>query len=107
VDDERVVGATEELAKLGTRQIAAGIQEKGVQEASRKRRKVDQRNGAWAGHVVYTDMNADRRFTTQKKWDKGIECAKWIALRVDNNEELPFKEFRSKGSFLVHLASTY
>jgi hypothetical protein len=107
VDDERVVGATEELVKLGTRQIAAGIQERGVQEASRKRRKVDQRNGAWAGHVVYTDMNADRKFTTQKKWDKGIECARWIALRVDNDEDLPFKEFRSKASFLVHLASTY
>jgi hypothetical protein len=76
VDDKRIIGATEELTKEGARHIAAGIQQKGVQEASRKRRKVDQRNGAWAGHVVYTDMNADRKFTTQKKWDKGIECAK-------------------------------
>jgi hypothetical protein len=106
-EDERIVGATKELTQQGTRQIAAGIQEKGVQEAARKRRKVDQRNGAWAGHIVYTDMNADRKFTTQKKWEKGIECAKWIADKVNNDKDLPFKEFRSKGSFLVHLASTY
>ena len=59
VDDDRTLAADTPLARGATRAIAAGMQHLGIQEAARKRREVGQRNGAWAGNVVYSDLGLD------------------------------------------------
>jgi hypothetical protein len=103
VDDGRILGPTRELTTLATRQVAAGIQHMGCQEAARKRRPVGQRNGAWAGNVVHTDLGLDRRFISQEKWNKAREGAKWIKEFADKNTAIPYKQFLSWVGFLgVH-----
>jgi hypothetical protein len=70
MDDNHTLGPTLILTKSATRQVALGVQRLGAQEAARKRRVVGQRNGAWAGKIVFTYQNLDRKFVSQKKWDK-------------------------------------
>jgi hypothetical protein len=107
VDDGREMGPTEELTKAAIRQVTSGIQHLGCQEASRKRRKVGQRNGAWAGNVVYSDQGLDRKFLSQAKWDRGKEALCWIKSYVKDGRPLPFQKFNSLRGYLVHFMLTY
>jgi hypothetical protein len=59
------------------------------------------------GMLFILTCNRTESSPHRKKWDKGIECAWWISQKVTDDDPLPFKAFRSKGSFIVHLASTY
>jgi hypothetical protein len=46
--------------------------------ATRKRRSVGMRPGAWPGACVFTDQNLARKFLSQIKWDKLKLCVKWF-----------------------------
>jgi hypothetical protein len=107
VDDGRLVGPTKELTEKAVRQFGSGIQHLGAQEAARKRRPVGQRNGAWAGNVLYTDFGMDRKFVSQAKWDKGKEMLRWIRHYLSTDQPISFKPLLSKTGFLLHLALTY
>jgi hypothetical protein len=107
MDDDRAMGATEALTQAGVRQVVAGIQYMGCQEAARKRRKVSQRNGAWAGNVLYTDLGMDRRVLAQKKWDKAKEGLQWFKGFVRLKKPFPYKPFLSWTGYLIHIALTY
>jgi hypothetical protein len=89
------------------RQIAAGIHHYGCQEAARKRRRVSQWNGVWAGNVLYTDQGMDRRFLAQKKWDKAHEGIKWLQGFIGSNKPFPYKPFLSWMGYMIHIALTY
>jgi hypothetical protein len=107
MDDVRVLGATEELTSAGVRQVAAGIQHYGCQEAAQKRRKVSQRSGAWAGNVIYTDQGMDRRFLAQKKWDKARDRIEWLQGFIGSGKPFPYKPFLSWTGYMTHIALTY
>jgi hypothetical protein len=106
MDDNRItLGPTCDVTHLATRKIAAGIQALGEQEAAQKRRHIGQRNGAWAGKVVYTDLGLDRKFVSKKKWDKAREGVQWLIKRKD--KVVPYKKILSWTGFLVHISLTY
>jgi hypothetical protein len=107
MDDGQIVGATEILTQAGVRQVAAGIQYMGCQEAARKRRKVSKRNGAWAGNVLYTDLGMDRRFLAQRKWGKAKEGLQWFRGFMRSKKPFPYKLFLSLTGYLIHIALTY
>ena len=48
VDDGRITGETEEDAWEGSSKMAKTCSEKGVQDATRKRREANQKPGGWA-----------------------------------------------------------
>jgi ligand-binding SRPBCC domain-containing protein len=53
VDDERVVGPTEELTWQASHVLASKQSYLGIQDAARKARPCSQTTGAWAGAIVH------------------------------------------------------
>jgi hypothetical protein len=106
-DDARVLGPTEEAAQQGIRQVTSRLQYLGNQDAARKRRKVSQRPGAWAGGIVYTDQGLMRKLISQGKWDrvKGFLDEVWDAFEKDT--EIARGKFLSGVGFLLHVAQTH
>ncbi len=54
VDDERVVGPSEELTWQASHVLASKQSYLGIQDAARKARPCSQTVGAWAGTIVVT-----------------------------------------------------
>lgn len=70
VDDQRIVGPSEELTWQASSRMAKGLCWLGLQEAARKRRVGSQRPGAWAGAIVYSDKGRVTKSVTQERWEK-------------------------------------
>ena len=106
-DDGRVAGPNIYLAEQALRQVVAGIQYLGNQDAARKRRAVSKRPGAWAGSVTYTDQETPRKLLTQLKWDKAKAALSWVAFHIQEESPMDRSKFRSKTGFLNHVVETY
>jgi hypothetical protein len=97
VDDERVVGPTEELTWQASHVLASKQGYLGTQDAARKARPCSQTPGAWAGIVVHVvDQLGVCALTSKEKWAKmrGI-LEKWRMALLDSSQTLSHKELLS------------
>jgi hypothetical protein len=109
VDDERVVGSSEERAREAGHTLSSRESYLGLQDALRKLRPVTRQPGAWAGVVVHNDPALGIVvLTSQDKWDrtKAI-CRHWLDKLLDGQKELPFKQLESDRGFLVYVTNAY
>jgi hypothetical protein len=106
-DDGRVVGHREVHCDKCTRQVTSRLQQRGIQDASRERRRSSQRAGAWAGTVVITDKCVARWFISQNRWDKAHVHLEWLAKAAEKGEKIPRTLFLSALGFLVYVTVTY
>ena len=71
VDDERVVGPSEELTWQASHMLASKQSYLGIQDAARKARPCSQTAGAWAGAIVHVvDQLGVCVLTSKEKWSK-------------------------------------
>ena len=71
VDDERVVGPSEELTWQASHMLASKQSYLGIQDAARKARPCSQTAGAWAGAIVHVlDQLGVCILTSKEKWSK-------------------------------------
>ena len=109
VDDERLVGPTEELTWQAAHTLAAKQSYLGIQDAARKVRPCSQTPGAWSGSVVYVVKNLGVCvLTSEEKWDKlkGI-LKKWLTRLQAGDTNLLHKELLSDRGFLVYVTRNY
>jgi hypothetical protein len=106
-DDARVFGPTEEITQRAMRQVILRLQSLGNQDASRKRRAVSQRPGAWAGGIVYSDQGLMRKLVSQAKWDKVKNFLEEVWNAFESDVEIQRERFLSGTGFLLHVAQTY
>ena len=110
-DDFRVIGPNEELTKRATHRLETTMSYLGIQDATRKRRKVTKRPGEWTGSILLT-VDEVRLFVTvsPQKWDRARQLInKWHEKISKSKKDLKvnYKELESDVGFLVHLAMTY
>ncbi len=109
VDNERVVGPTEELTWQASHVLASKQSYLGIQDAARKARPCSQTTGAWASAIVHiVDQLGVCVLTSKEKWAKmqGI-LEKWRAALLDPIPTLSHKELLSNRGFLVYVTRTY
>ena len=109
VDDERVVGPSEELTWQASHMLASKQSYLGIQDAARKVRPCSQTAGAWAGAIVHVvDQLGVCVLTSKEKWSKmrGI-LEKWRTALLDIHQHLSHKELLSDRGFLVYVTRTY
>jgi hypothetical protein len=109
VDDERVVGATEELTWQAAHTMAAKQAYLGIQDAARKASECTQQPRAWAGAVVHVVPDKGVCvLTSDEKWLKlkGI-LHKWREILLRGDAELDHKELLSDRGFLVYVTRAY
>jgi len=109
VDDERIVGATEELAWQASHRLAQIQSYLGIQDAARKVGLCLQQPRAWAGAVVHA-MPGEGVFvlTSEEKWTKMKSIvAKWLGKLKEGVTNLPHKELLSDRGFLVYVTRAY
>jgi hypothetical protein len=104
VDDGRVFAVSLALVALAIRQLTAGLQKLGIQDAGRKRELGGQRPRAWTGGVVHTDKGSTRKFVVRAKWAKLKE---FIGYVVNSTGTVDRKRFESGLGFLVHISAIY
>ena len=109
-DDFRIMGPNESATKRATHKLETTMSYLGIQDATRKRRKVTQRPGEWTGSIILTAKTLGLFVTvSQKKWDRARKLIfKWYdRIKSKNAVKVNFKELESDLGFLVHLAMTY
>ena len=109
-DDFRVIGPNEALTKRATHVLESTMSSLGVQDATRKRRKVSKRPGEWTGSILITVKYLGLFVTvSQKKWDRAkMIISKWHdrIFRLER-KQINYKELERDVGFLVHLSMTY
>ncbi len=109
IDNEQVMGPSEELTWPASHELASKQSYLGIQDASRKERPCSQMAGAWAGAIVQVlDQLGMCVLTPQEIWVKmrGI-LEKWkVALR-ENDPKLSHKELLADQGFLMYVTRTY
>ena len=110
-DDSRIVGPNEKLTKLATHRLKTTMSYLGIQDATRKRRKVTKCPGEWTGSILLTVEDVGLFVTiSQKKWDRArLIIYKWFGQITQPNcaTEVNYKDWKVMLGFLVHLAMTY
>jgi hypothetical protein len=109
IDDERVVGPTEELTWQASPALTFKQSYLGIQDAARKAQPCSQTTGAWAGAIVHVlDKLGVCVLTSKEKWLKmqGI-LEKWRLALAEPNAKLSHKELLSDCGFLVYLTRIY
>jgi hypothetical protein len=109
VDDEQVVGPTEELTWQTSHVLVSKQSYLGIQDAGRKAQSCSQTAGAWAGAIVHVlDQLGVCVLTSQEKLVKmqGI-LEKWKAMLRKNDPKLSHKELLADQGFLVYVTPTY
>jgi hypothetical protein len=104
VDDGRVFAVSLLLVALAIRQLTAGLQFYGIQDAGRKRELGGQRPRAWTGGVVHTDQGSTRKFVVKAKWHK---LQAFISFLLSSHGTVDRKRFESGLGFLVHISAVY
>jgi hypothetical protein len=107
IDDGRAFARDLALLALAMRFLVSRMEQRGVQDAKRKRRQGGQRTGAWAGGVVFTDKGVTQIFLSQKRWDKLRKHVDWMLKLAETTGLLPKDEFLSARGFLVYASMTY
>ena len=81
---------------------------RGVQDASRKRRDNSQTPGAWAGAIVQTDQGRVVVLFSQDKWAKTKQLLVETKELIDkDSNKLPRKRLEQIRGFLNYVAQTY
>jgi hypothetical protein len=109
VDDERVVGPTEELTWQASLALTSKQSYLGIQDAARKAQPCSQTTGAWAGAIVHVlNELGVCVLTSKEKWLKmqGI-LEKWRLVLAEPNAKLSHKKLLSDRGFLVYVTRTY
>ena len=109
-DDFRVIGPNESLTKRATHKLETSMSYLGIQDATRKRRKISKRPGEWTGSIVLSIKDVGLFVTvSQKKWNRAKEILQRWKDKFLTSEEpnLNYKELEKDLGFLVHLAMTY
>jgi hypothetical protein len=109
VDDERVVGATDDNAWEASHAVGSKQSYVGMQDAARKADDCTQQARAWAGAVVH--IVPDKGvcvLTSDEKWrkTKGI-VSKWLQVLEQGGWKLDHKELLSDRGFLVYVTRAY
>ena len=112
-DDFRVVGPTPLLTKAATHKLETTMAYLGIQDATRKRRRISQTPGEWTGSIVLSVKDIGVFVTvSQKKWDRARSIVTdWFdQLVMSDSNELPLLDYKSLESdigFLIHLSMSY
>ena len=109
-DDFRVIGPNEALTKRATHKLETTMSYLGIQDATRKRRKISQRPGEWTGSIVLSIKDVGLFVTvSEKKWKRAKEILdRWkIKFVVSDEPNLNHKDLEKDLGFLVHLAMSY
>ena len=112
IDDVRSGGPSEDICVDATHQVACRINYLGQQDAARKRRRVSQEPGPWAGAMVIAKP-AEGLFVTcdQLKWDKTKSIiSRWIQSRPEDGGVewlLDRIQLEKDRGFLVHITRTF
>lgn len=109
VDDERIVGATRELAWQASSRLAKIQAYLGIQDAARKVGVCLQQPRAWAGAVVHV-ISDDGVYvlTSEEKWAKLKDIiAKWLSELDSGVENLDHKDFISDRGFVTYVTRAY
>ena len=109
VDDARTSGNGQKEAWQATRRVGSKLTYLGLQDASRKRRRVSSTPGAWAGCVVWTSREQGVfSLVSNEKWDKTkalvAELDEMIQLQQEALDRKRLEEIRG---FLVHIGGAY
>ena len=109
VDDERVVGPTEELTWQASHVLASKQSYLGIQDAARKARPCSQTTVALAGAIVHVVEHLGVCvLTSQEEWVKMQRMLeKWKAALKSSNLRLSHKELLADRGFLVYVTRTY
>ena len=105
VNDERVVGPTEELTWQASHALASKQSYLGIQVAPRKAHPCSQMTCVWAGAIVHVqDQLGMCVLTSQEKWVKMRRMLeKWKAVLKSSNLRLSHKELLADQGFLVYV----
>ena len=109
-DDFRVIGPSEATTKRATHKLETTMSYLGIQDATRKRRKISQRPGEWTGSITISIKDVGLFVTvSQNKWERAKEILdRWKSKFLESDEpSLNHKELEKDLGFLVHLAMTY
>ena len=110
-DDFRIVGPNESLTKAATHRLETTMSYLGIQDATRKRRRITQTPGEWTGSIVVSVEDVGVFVTvSRKKWERAKTIInKWFNI-LSGSEELPmldYKELESDIGFLIHFSMSY
>ena len=112
IDDVRSGGPSEDICVDATHQVACRVNYLGQQDAARKRRRVSQEPGPWAGAMVIARPD-DGLYVTcaQLKWDKTKTIIKrWLDSRPTvggGDWMLDRIQLEKDRGFLVHITRTF
>jgi len=114
IDDQRITAPSEWGCWLALQKNSTLLTFQGIQTASRKRRPVRTRVGAWAGLVVHSDQHCLRGMITQEKWDKmkgilvRIQAELSEAKKVNpTSPQLSFKQLEKDRGFFIYTLRCY
>ena len=109
VDDERIVGPTQELTWQASHKLASIQAYLGEQDSPRKARPCSKTPGAWAGAVVHVvGALGVCALLSEDKWNKMKTIVfKWLDVVASGESELNHSELISDRGFLVYATRTY
>ena len=111
VDDIRPVGNTEKHCWRIARRVASVANYLGQQDAPRKRRRITQTPGAWAGALIKAKEENLYVTTSQEKWDKCKNfLQRWQREIESTGSGIPLlqhKDLQKGRGHLVYLCRTY
>jgi hypothetical protein len=112
IDDVRSGGPSEDICVDATHQVACQVNYLGQQDAARKRRRVSQEPGPWAGAMVIARPDEGLFVTcAQLKWDKTKTIIKrWLDSRpMEGGLDwvLDRIQLEKDRGFLVHITRTF
>ena len=111
VDDTRAIGHNRNNCNSLMHQTESGMSYYGMQDASRKRRPIGQRQGAWAGSKTVTIEGLGVFVQAMKsKWLKVQTILRSYQEQYTSSDSRPsfnFKKLSEDVGFLVHVSLTY
>ena len=107
-DDFRIVGPNESLTKAATHRLETTMSYLGIQDATRKRRRVTQTPGEWTASIVSSVEDVGVFATvSRKKWDRANTIInKWF-YALSQLPMLDYKELERDIGFLINLSVSY
>ena len=110
VDDFRVTGPSYTATTLATHRLETRMGYLGIQDATRKRRKVTQRPGEWTGSIVTAVEDVGLFVTVTKiKWSKVQNILKKWEEKFSNDTQprVNLKDLERDVGFLVHISMAF
>ena len=108
VDDVRTSGNSEQECWDACRKVGQKCSFLGIQDASRKCRKVSQEPGAWAGSVVWVSENEVYVLVSDEKWDKTQRLIGELQNMLEADpERMDRQRLEEVRGFLIYVSRTY